>query len=78
MTLFAPIPKWCYRDGGKGFISNCWKVTVTTREQGALGVFEPTVYYVRAEEKDIQVFVLDDVERDGLEPGVILSKVRLT
>lgn len=57
--------------------TNMWAACVEVRQQGAKGLFYEKHYVVRAEERNVDCYVLDDVEADGLEPRNILWKGRI-
>ena len=57
--------------------TNMWKVTLETRKLGALGVFEPREFVVRAEEEDVVRYAIEDAAHEGYEARFALEVKRI-
>lgn len=54
-----------------------WEITAEVRKAGAQGVFEKVTRRVRAEERLVNEWAIDDLHDEGFEVRAILTKERL-
>lgn len=57
---------------------NTWEVKLMARKQGAIGVFSEHVLRVRAEQRLVHEWAIQDAQDQGLEVSHVISEERLS
>lgn len=56
------------------FPTNIWACSVECRKRGSTGVFELAYVIIRAEERDLTRYVIEDLDLAGYEPNIIRTR----